>query len=44
MNIQATGQDAQLPVPFQDFKQAVEAHPLLHVTFPGGLLFMNKQL
>lgn len=35
MNIQAVGQDAQLSVPFQDFKQAVEAHPLLHVTFPG---------
>ncbi|WIA09729.1 hypothetical protein OEZ85_009108 [Tetradesmus obliquus] len=35
MNLRATGQDAVLPLPFKEFQQAVEAHPLLHVSFPG---------
>ncbi|KAF6252794.1 beta-lactamase/transpeptidase-like protein [Scenedesmus sp. NREL 46B-D3] len=35
MNLQASGETAALPLPIKEFQQAVEAHPLLHISFPG---------
>jgi hypothetical protein len=37
LNIQAAGGQASLPGPLLDFQQAVQDHPLLHITFPGEL-------
>lgn len=36
LTLQATGVAHSLPEPFTEFSQAFEAHPLLHVTFPGA--------